>query len=67
MKIILSSVAALLATTAVATAQMSGLTADIVSGITEFGVLAPDPTICGVIGGFTLISVIGARRLRTRG
>ena len=67
MKIILSSVAGLLATTAVATAQMSGLTVNLISGITELGVIAPDPSICGVIGGFALVSVIGARRLRTRG
>ena len=67
MKIIFSSVAALLATAAVATAQMSNLAINIVSGVTELGVLAPNPSICGVIGGFALIGVIGARRLNTRG
>ena len=67
MKIILSSVAALVATTAVATAQISGLSINIVSGVTELAVLAPNPSTCGVIGAFALVSVIGARRLRVRG
>lgn len=67
MKIIFSSVLALLATAAVATAQMSNLTINIVSGVTELGSIAPDPSTCGVIGGFALIGVIGARRLRNKG
>ncbi|MDA9764215.1 MAG: hypothetical protein P8L44_17445 [Opitutales bacterium] len=67
MKIIISSVVALLATAAVATAQMSNVAINIVSGVTELGVIAPDHSICGVIGGFALIGVIGARRIRTKG
>ena len=67
MKIIISSVAVLLATVAVATAQMSDITLDIVSGVNLLGAVAPDPSTCGVIGGFALISIISARRLNTRG
>ena len=67
MKIIISSVAVLLATAAVATAQMSNLAINIVSGVTELGVIAPNPATCGVIGAFALVGVIGARRIRTKG
>lgn len=67
MKIIISSVAVLLATAAVATAQMSNLAINIVSGVTELGVIAPNPSTCGVIGAFAFVGVIGARRIRTKG
>lgn len=67
MKIIISSVAVLLAKAAVATAQMSNLAINIVSGVTELGVIAPNPSTCGVIGAFALVGVIGARRIRTKG
>lgn len=67
MKIIFSSVAVLLATAAVAAAQLNGLSIKIVSGVTGLGAITPDPSTCGVIGAFALISVIGARRLKTRG
>lgn len=66
MKILLFTGAALIATTAAATAQIFGLTNEILSGAVQLGMVAPDPSMCGVIGGFVLVGIIGARRMRVR-
>jgi hypothetical protein len=66
MKFILTSVSALAAATTVATAQISGFSLNIVSGVMEFGMIAPNPSFCGVIGGCVLVGIIGARRLKIR-
>ena len=65
MKIIVLTVVAFAATTAVATAQISGISINF-SGVMEIGMLAPNPSICGVIGGFALVGIISARRMNAR-
>jgi hypothetical protein len=66
MKYLFSSVATLVATTAVATAQISGLANNIVFGVMELGMIAPNPSICGVVGAFALVAIISARRLNDK-
>ena len=67
MKTIITSVAGLAITTVYTTAKLSGLSTSLVTGTQELGSITPDPSTCGIIGAFTLIGIIGARRLNARG
>lgn len=64
MKLLLTSLTVLIGTTVVATAQINGLNADLLSGIKGLATVTFEPSTYGVIGAITLIGVISARRLK---
>ena len=64
MKLIVSYLLLLAATTVIATAQITGFTNNLVAGIKDIGTLVPSPSIYGLVGAFALVGVISARRIR---
>ncbi len=64
MKLLLTSLTVLVGTTVVATAQISGLSADLFTEIKGLATLTFEPSTYGTIGAVSLIAVISARRLR---